>query len=148
MGTNTQPTYYGRVELRGRAREAMQMPETFALWAQQQVIKTPAMDQWNARQWFGAFLQAITEVPWVVSATSIDMALWPRRDPRQPLVPKQHHSDDPPMPLPSWMQEMALHDAEGAVVLRYISGVLANMTHASYLHDSSSLKAFAKKPGQ
>lgn len=147
MGTINYASIYVRVALQGSAIEALFIPRTFAQWGEQEVLKTPAMREWKARQWFGAFLQAITGVPWIVSATSLDLADWPRHDATKLLVKKERTSDDPPVPLQPWMRDMALSNAEGAVVLQYINEVLASSTSHASFYDLVDSNSHLKKPG-
>ena len=123
----------------------MLMPQTFAKWGQQQVAKTPLMQQWTARHWFEAFLDAFTDVQWTVSATSIEMTNWPCRKPNQVLVAKQQVFDDPPMQLQPWMQPLAHDDATGAVVMQFIASVIAGTMHPAPFPDLPDLKPMASK---
>lgn len=122
---------YDRVTIRSEAREALLMPRTFAAWGKQQLLKTPEMATWSARAWIAAFLQEVTGIPWIVAATTLDLQLMPRHDPKLQRELHEQTTDDVPLPLFPWIVAMTQTDVVGAEVLRFIAGVLSPMSGGS-----------------
>src|SRR5689334_3883662 len=91
---------YAQTEVRGTVREAILMPKTFAAWGKAHLALVPAMGTWTARQWVSAFLQDLTHIPWLVTATNVDFAEMPRHDPTQRLQEHEHTTDIPLLNLP------------------------------------------------
>ena len=117
---------YARTAVRGKARELLVMPQTFALWGKKQMATTPGMATWSARQWLATFLQDMTNIPWLVSATSLDLAAMPRHDPLLRMELHEQTTADPPLPLPPWIVALTADDVSGAVMLQFIDAT----THA------------------
>jgi hypothetical protein len=125
MKTFNYHSVYDRVTIRSEAREVLSMPRTFAAWGKQQLPNKPEMATWPARQWVGAFLQYMTGIPWLVAATSLDLAVMPRHDPSLKRQWHEETTDDPPLPLFAWTIALTQDDVAGAEVLRFIAGTLA-----------------------
>ncbi len=106
------------------------VPRTFALWGKERLMEAPRMSTWPARQWLEAFLLAVTGIPWIVAATTLDLAEMPQHDSRKLLTLHEQTTDDPLLPLPMWVVELTREDVPGATMLRFIDSV-THETHAS-----------------
>jgi|GEM_PF-7128736 len=115
---------YSRVTVRGRAREALLTPQTFAQWAKQQIAKSTVSSAWPARQWFEAFLLDVTGTPWIVDATTLDLALIPRHNALTSMKRDEHTTDDPALPLQAWVITLTDKNVSGTAMLQFIDAVL------------------------
>lgn len=122
---------YSRAAVRGKVREALVMPQTFARWGKEHMTQVAGMATWPARQWLGAFLQDVTGIPWLVYATSVDLAAMPRHDPLLRMIAHERTTDDPLLPLPVWLIDLTQDDVPGTAMLRFIDGV----THDAHTTD-------------
>jgi hypothetical protein len=139
MPTMNYDSPYARVVIHGKARIALSMQRTFANWGREQMTHVPGMAIWSARQWIGAFLLDVTGIPWLVTATTLDLAVMPRHDPNKQLAPNEKTTDDPRSPLPAWVVDLTHDDVSGAVMIRFIDGILQEK-HAS------TIPAFLRLP--
>jgi hypothetical protein len=128
---------YTRVVIRGTALESLQEPKTFALWGKQRMEREPVMLTWQSPQWVIAFLQDRTGVPWIISATNLDLEDFPRHDPLLPLEKHERTTDDPPLPLPSWVVDLLLTNCSGAEMVRFIQEILSPLSSHSSAFDKS-----------
>jgi hypothetical protein len=112
---------YARIEVRGKVREALMAPQPFVRWAKAQFATTPAMGTWQARQWVGAYLRELTGIPWLVTATDLDLADMPRHDPRKTIQKGEMENDDPLLPLPVWLIALTKKDVQGSDVVVFIN---------------------------
>ncbi len=115
---------YARVEIRGTVREALLMPQTFARWGKAHLALAPAMGGWTARQWVGTFLKDITGIPWLVTATELDLADMPRHDPAQRVQLDEWATDDPSLVMPLWLLALTRGDVQGTIVVQFINETL------------------------
>jgi hypothetical protein len=115
---------YARVEMRGKVREALMMPQTFARWGKAHLERYPAMNAWSARQWVGSFLQEITGIPWLVKELELDMLDMPRHSSQRIRVPGERTTDDPPMMMPLWLIALTRNDVQGSAVIHFITETL------------------------
>jgi hypothetical protein len=125
MTPNKYDSPYARTAVRGKAREALQEPKTFAIWGKHQITKVAAIATWPAQQWFSSFLQEITGTRWIITATTLDLAVRPRHDPLLRMVPHEETTDDPPLLLPLWVIDVIDNRVSGTAVIRFIEETLS-----------------------
>jgi hypothetical protein len=121
--------------MRGNALAALQEPKTFASWGKNRMEREPVMLTWQTPQWFIVFLQERTGVPWLISATALDLEDFPRHDPLLPLVDHERTTDDPPLPLPSWVVELLLTSCSGTGMAHFIQETLAPLSYRASTFD-------------
>jgi len=143
MGTMNYDSLFARADMRGKAREALAMQRTFANWGKERMTQMPTMATWPARQWIGTFLLEVTGIPWLVTATTLDLAAMPRHDPNKLLDPHERTTDDPPLRLPTWVVELTQVDVPGAAMIRFIDGVLQETD----IHDAPPLLKLIPRRG-
>lgn len=124
METFDYSSVYDRVAIRATVREALQVPRMFALWGRQELGKNPAMNTWLARQWFVAFLEKTTGIPWIVEELTLDLAMMPRHKAFAPRQKGEFTTDDPALHVPLWVEGLIEKNVSGAAVVRFIDTVI------------------------
>lgn len=134
---------YARVAIRSSVREALQMPKTFATWGKQHLLKHPEMAHQPARQWIAAFLLDITGIQWIVDADSLDFVAMPRHNPQKLMQANEQTTDDPPLPLHPWTEELTRDDVPGTEVLHFIAATLSPLNGDLRAPGKTSVAALA-----
>lgn len=124
---------YARVAVRSTAREALFIPKTFAVWGRKAYGTTPEMSTWTAYQWIAAFLHDMTGIQWIVNDDSFDLAEMPCHKAQTPLIPHEHTTDDPPMRMLPWVEDLIKGNITGVSMLHFIDRTITPSPQAPYI---------------